>query len=273
MTTLAIPARRLRLVKYLAIANVSLRQRLRDRLVLGARVAFLALVMFVYARLWRELLPGHAAGASAPSAVESVWYLAITEWVVIGQPRLHLSIERDVRSGDLAYQLNRPMSYLTFKLAEAIGELAASMLTLGCAGALFAYLFAGGFPTDPRGLWWALPLGLIAAVLTMLWHALIGLSSFWLTDCNPIYLVWQKSMFVLGGLFVPLALYPEWLLGLARWTPFPVLIHGPGSMAFGSDPALALHTLGLLMLWSAVAVVLLSVVYRRGLKSVELHGG
>jgi ABC-2 type transport system permease protein len=90
---------------------------------------------------------------------------------------------------------------------------------------------------------------------------------------NPIYLVWQKLMFVLGGLFVPLALYPAWLLALAHCTPFPALIHGPGSMAFGSDPTLALHTLGLLVLWSAVAVVLLAVVYRRGLSSVDLHGG
>jgi ABC-2 type transport system permease protein len=256
---------------YGAFARMALRQRLGERSAWLGQILFLGLVILIFSRLWQALLPARALRGYA--ATDCVWYIAITEWIVIAQPRVFLGIERDVRNGDLAYRLGRPISYLASKLAEAFAEQALALLLLGCSGALFAYACAGGLPADAQGLLWALPLGLLASVLYTLCSALIGVSAFWLVDCSPLAWLFQKLTFAFGGLLVPLTLYPDWLRELALLTPFAALMFGPGSMALAGGAqhvgAVALQ----LSIWIALALGLLSHLYARGVRALELHGG
>jgi ABC-2 type transport system permease protein len=259
-----------RLRTQLAIFRLALQHRREHILVVGSRMGFFALFLFVFSQLWAVLLTDPTAEAGVR---EHIWYLAITEWIAISQPRVHLDIESDVRSGELAYYLTRPVSYLSFRLSEALAELLTTMAAIGVFGLLWTYWLAGGLPNDPRGLLLALPLGLFAALLALLFHVLIGLSSFWLMDCSPIFWVWQKLMFVLGGLMVPLALYPAWLRAIAKGTPFAAMVSGPGDLAFGLDVTSLATTALRLVLWTALAIGMVWLVYRRGLTRIELHGG
>lgn len=256
-----------RLHTRVAIFRVALRQRSRDLMVLGSRMGLFALVVFVFKQLWTVLL------VEGSDVREHVWYLAITEWVLLVQPRVHLEIENDVRSGELTYHLTRPVSYLSFRLSEALAELLIGMLALGVFGFAYTYLIAGGLPSDPRGLLVVVPLGLCAALLALCFHVLIGLSSMWLFDCSPVYVVWQKMTFVLGGLMIPLTLYPAWLRTIAEATPFSALLSGPGSLAFGLHAESVWRTTLRLGAWLALAVWLVRRVYERGVRRVELHGG
>jgi ABC-2 type transport system permease protein len=250
--------------KYLAVALVALRQRLSDRSVLIARAVFYVLVLFIFSRIWRALDHG---------ASRYLWYLAVTEWITLSQPRLYLEIERDVRSGDIAYHLTRPVSYLWTRLAEAAGELVLAMGVLGAVGIGATALLAGGLPADPRGLVLAGVLGVLAAALLLLCNAAIGISAFWLQDCSPLYWLWQKAAFVLGGLFVPLSLYPEWLRVLSLWLPFSAMVSGPGSMVLEADVRIfALQAIRLLACLGMVAHFL-DALYDRAVERLELNGG
>jgi ABC-2 type transport system permease protein len=178
-----------------------------------------------------------------------------------------------VRKGDIAYRLPRPISYLGSRLAEEAGDVALRMTTLGAAGCALAFWMGGGLPADPRGLLLCLPLGLLAAWVGLCFHAAIGLTSFWLQDCSPIYWIWQKAAFILGGLFVPLEIYPTWLRELAMWTPFSAMMYGPGRMAFGWQPELAAWVAVKLVFWGLVATALVTWTYRRALRVMDINGG
>jgi ABC-2 type transport system permease protein len=256
--------------KYAAVAGTAFRQGLRERGALVARVGFYMVILLIFSRLW-DLVAAH--GAVGASKRELVWYLAITEWVVLSLPLIHLQIEADVRTGDIAYRLPRPISYLGFRLSESLGDLALRLGVLAIAGVGLAWTMAGGPPEDPRGLWLALPLGLLASFVGLCFHAAIGLCAIWLQDSTPVYWVWQKLAFVLGGLFVPLEVYPDWLRDLAFWTPFSAMMHGPGRMAFGWQPELAGLMAAKLLGWGALAVLLLAFVYRRSLRALDVNGG
>jgi ABC-2 type transport system permease protein len=65
------------------------------------------------------------------------------------------------------------------------------------------------------------PFGIVASALVTAWYLGIGLLAFWLHDVAPVYWVWQKLMFVLGGLLLPLELYPAFIQRVAAFTPFP----------------------------------------------------
>lgn len=262
MTTLALTWRPIE-SKYVEIAKVALRARASERAVLVLRSAFYVLILMVFSRLWAAIVPNSG---------DYVWYLAIAEWATLAHSRTFQSIERDVRSGDVTCMLARPVSYLATKLAEGAGELVTSLVVLAVVGSSTATVLAGA-PHDPVGLVAAVGLCLIGAVFTLLCSAWIGVTSFWLQDCTPLYWLWQKLMFVLGGMFVPLALYPGWLRTLAEWSPFSAMLGGPASMVLRFDPALAgLYALKLIaccvLAWHGMQWT-----YRRALRELELGGG
>lgn len=253
------------------ITMLSARHRLAERGAIMARVLFYGIILFVFSRLWDAVLEGSAALEAERHQL--VWYLAITEWIVLSGPPLHTDIEEEVRRGDLVYRLARPMSYPLTKLAEGLGDLLVRMATLGAAGLLFAWLITERLPTSPVLMLWLLPLGLLAGVWTLSMFFIIGLTSFWLHDCRPVYWIWQKSAFILGGLLVPIELYPDWLFDIAVHSPFAAVLHGPGSIALGQDSTGALWTLAHLLVWIIVTILVLAWTFRRSLTRLEIGGG
>ncbi len=257
--------------KYVGMVAIAVRQGLADRGALLARLGFYGVILLIFSKLWAVVIDkGALPGASAR---ELLWYLAVTEWVMLSLPLVHLRIESDVRRGDIAYRLPRPLSYLGGRLSESAGDLLLRAGTLGVAGCVFAGWMVGGLPEDPRGLLLALPLGLLAGWVAICFHATIGLCAVWLQDCSPVYWIWQKCAFILGGLLLPLEVYPDWLRELALWTPFSAIMHGPGRMAFGWQPEVALWVGARLLFWGALATALLAWVYGRALRALDVNGG
>ncbi len=259
--------------KYLAIALTSARRALAERGALAGRVVFLGVILFIFSRVWGTVLGHGAVAIEGAGKTELIWYLAVTEWCVLSVPPTYLAIEEDVRSGEIACRLVRPVSYLGAMLAEALGETGLRLCVLGPAAASMAFALAGGLPADPLGLLLAIPLGPLASALAVLSTAAIGLSAFWIVDTSPIYWVWQKLAFVLGGLLLPLELYPEWLRALAHLSPFPAMIWGPGRMAFGFAPEAALETIVDLSIWGALIAAGLAWLSRRARRRLSVNGG
>src|SRR5262245_34927870 len=81
-------------LKYVAIARVAFWQRLSERAVLIGRISFYFLVLLVFSCVWRNLLAAHPEQAgSQRTAADYVWYLALTEWIMLSQPSIYLEIE------------------------------------------------------------------------------------------------------------------------------------------------------------------------------------
>jgi ABC-2 type transport system permease protein len=282
-TFVAAPAARLpgavvrgALAKYAAVAALSFRQRIEERAALVGRIMFYFIILLTYSRLWQAVLPLDAAAAPgqhrSASPASYVWYLAVTEWIVLSQPSVWLDIEADIRSGDVAYQLSRPISYAGAKFAEALGDMALRLIVLGATGLSFARLFSGGWPS-PEGLWLVVLVGPIASVVILLAHLAIGLMAFWLYDCNSVYLIWQKLMFVLGGLMLPLDIYPDGFRRIAEHTPFAALLFRPGSLMLEPEPALALRLIAELTGWGAFALLVVIWLERQGRRIITVSGG
>ena len=266
-----------RVAAYVAVVRVSARQALIARAEVVGRAAFYLLLLFIFSQLWKTALAGvpvPGAGGRALGPVDLLWYMAATEWALIAVPHVHLEIERDVRTGDVAYQLARPISYVGLKLGEALGQLAVRLVVLGVVGLAGARAFAGAWPADPAGLLLVVPVGVAAGVLGVVFQAAIGVCAFWVQDVSPIYWIWQKLAFVLGGLLLPLELYPGWLRAVAEWTPFPALLARAGRCAIGGfDVAGAMASLGVAAAWLAVAVALLAWLAQRGRRALDVNGG
>jgi ABC-2 type transport system permease protein len=256
--------------KYAAAGWLALRLRLQEPATLIGRSVFYVLVLFVFSRLWPALLAGRA---EASRAGELLWYVAVTEWVTLSQPHFYTEIERDVRMGDIAYHLTRPGSYLGLKLWGGAASMLLGMALQFLPGVLTSWLLTGVTPRLDGTLALIVPVAVLGGCFLLLCNALIGLSAFWLQDCAPAYWIWQKALFVLGGLFVPLDFYPAPLRDIASWSPFSAALYGPARLLFHPSAASFWELVGRLLAWNALSAALLVFTYRRALRVIDLNGG
>lgn len=256
--------------KYAAFARIAMIRARRERGELYGRVVFFAIVLGVFSSLWRAVAETGMPIAASQHAL--VWYLAGTEWILLSAPPIHLDIQDALRRGDVVYQLGRPASYVGAEFAAALGLLAVRVPVLGVTAFVCAFAFTGWTP-PPAAILVIVPFALAATTLMTAIHLWIGLLGFWLQDVSPLYWVWQKLAFILGGLMLPLALYPAFVQRIAAVTPFPALLGGPASFVLGQD-AVEPAALGLrLVFWSAATAALIAWTFRRATAALTVNGG
>jgi ABC-2 type transport system permease protein len=258
------------IAKYAAFSRISLAQARRERGELYGRAAFFVVILGVFSSLWRAAAETGMPMTADPGAL--VWYLAATEWILLSAPPIHLEIQEAIRRGDLVYRLGRPASFVMAEFAAGLGLLAVRAPLLGLTAFLCAFAFTGWIP-PVAALVSVVPFGLAAAALMTALHLWIGLLAFWLDDVSPVYWVWQKLMFVLGGLMLPLALYPQFVQRAASWTPFPAMLAEPASLVLQNGAVTPIALARNLALWSGVTAFGVRWVFRRATSALEINGG
>jgi ABC-2 type transport system permease protein len=257
------------LAKYAAFARIAAIHAASERGELYGRMAFFAVVLGVFSALWNAV-----AEAGMPIAAEAstlVWYLAATEWILLSPPLIYVEIEGDVRRGDVEYHLVRPMSYLMAIAAQGVGTLAVRAPVLAVTAFGCAFAFTWRVPAVD-GFAYLLPLGAGAMLLLLGLYVLTGLCAFWLGDVAPLFWVWQKLLFILGGLMLPLSLYPEWMQRVAHFTPFPSMLAGPAGFLLGGGAPEAWRLARDLGAWGIVIGLLARLLFHRAVRTLHLNG-
>jgi ABC-2 type transport system permease protein len=117
------------------------------------------------------------------------------------------------------------------------------------------------------------PFGIWAMFVVHALYVVTGLLAFWVHDVSPIFWVWQKVLFTLGGLMMPLALYPEWMQRLASATPFPSLLAGPAGFVLDGGAADAPALASTLACWSVVVVSGAQLLFWKAIRTLQVNGG
>ena len=257
--------------KYLAFVHIGLVRAATERGELYGRLLFLPMILGVFTALWGAVGESGMPIDSAPH--ELVWYLAATEWIALSVPLVYLEVQEDVRRGDIASQLPRPVSYIGAVFCQALGMLIVRASVFGVAVYAWAFLLTGELPAF-TALLWLLPFGFGATVLLLAIYVLLGLASFWVDDVSPLYWICQKALFIMGGLMLPLEFYPDWFRQLSAFTPFPSLLSGPARLLSAATPSSqALVLAPSLLLWHALTALAAHLVFQRATRRLQINGG
>jgi ABC-2 type transport system permease protein len=262
------------LLKYYEVARITIRSRwayLWDQLLANW---FLVIVMFVFVQLWKVTYAATGSGTLAGlSLPEMVWYLVFTEAIVMSLPRLSSAIDQEVKDGDLAIRLNKPYSYLLFHLSGFLGEALLRLSTLLIVGGLTAYLLVGGFAFRWEGVPLLFFVYLITAALHFCYIASIGLLAFWLEDTTGLYFVFDRIKWLLGGMMLPVELFPGAIRKVAEALPFQYMIAGPARLFVQFSWADAGRLLQSQALWLVIFGAICAGIYRLGVRKVDVNGG
>jgi ABC-type uncharacterized transport system permease subunit len=236
--------------------------------VLVGRAGFYVLLMVVLTALWDKVIAERLPGTlvSALPAGGLALYIGVTEWIGLSVPAIHLRLEDDIRSGAIEAHLLHPKAYLVQRIAESVGAMLVRLAATGVAALLM--LAISGRPWPPvTALAALLVLGPLGASIGILLFAIAGLSAFWVRRTVPAYLILQKLLFLLGGLFAPITLYPAWLARLARLSPFAAHMYWPASLTI-TPTADVTGALGAQLLWICLLCGVVALIWRQGLKKI-----
>lgn len=257
--------------KYFSIFYLSFVNSLKNYKSLIGLSLFLITCLIIFAHLWK--IAASKAGVENFSPEQLLWYIALNEWILISIPDIHDDMEQDLRSGRLAYLLPRPISYLGSICAEAFGTLSVNLIVLGFVTYLFTWLQVGALPFPLYGLPLTVALGFMAGFLGIIFQMLIGLTAFWLHEVSPIYWIWEKLLFILGGLILPLSIYPQWMQTIAYLTPFSVILGERSALALDFNLTYVFKLIAIMLGWTVIGVAALIYFYRRGLRILNVEGG
>ncbi|MBK9711805.1 MAG: ABC-2 family transporter protein [Kouleothrix sp.] len=240
----------------------------------ATRTVFLGVILYIFLQLWRVTYAETGASQlGGLTLAQMLWYLAMTEAITLSSVRVSGEVDQDVRTGALALQLIRPLEYPLARLFTALGERLVRFGLNAAVGVAIVLLLVGPIPLAPVGLlMFALALPL-AFVLDFLGQFLIGLAAFWIEDTSGLALIYSRITMILGGMLIPIELFPAAAQPILRALPFAGIVYGPARMFVRPDPAFLADLLvrqGLAIGLFALAVALL---FRAALGRIHANGG
>jgi ABC-2 type transport system permease protein len=262
------------MTRYAFVLRIAARQQWVYRAELAMRAVQMVLFMGVFMALWTA-----AFGVSGRTELagyrlaEMVWYLAMTETITLSSSRVFVEISEAVKAGDLAYTLARPLSYPFYQVANSLGNSAPRfLLNLVVAAAVVGLGMrevAGSMP----GLIAFLGMAALALLLDSFIAVLIGLLAFWIEEVTPAFWIYQKLLFTVGGLFLPLEMFPDWLREVTRWLPFQFIIYAPARAFVAFEPGFVLRAAAGQVAYVALLAALVALVWWRAQRRLVVHGG
>lgn len=249
--------------------EVAGRRVLADRDGLVVATLFYLLVSAVLGALWRVAADEHG-GVAGYSGVALTWYVVTTEAAVCAlNIRLIEEVGEEIGNGGVAVEMLRPVPVVLVRLAVEVGRGLARLAVLLVPGLLLALLTAGR-PPSWAGVALAVPSLTLAITANLgLQHALAG-AAFWLRDTRATWFLYQKVVFLLGGMLLPLQVLPGALRDVALHLPFMATAYAPGRLASGHvEPGLLVEQ----ALWGVFSLGLAVLVFARGQRRLEVVGG
>jgi len=261
-------------LKYGSIALTNLQNQLAYVWNAMNRAFFMVLIMFIFVQLWSSVYEQQGATEIAGlTLANTIWYFMIAEVLELGKVRHDERISQEVKDGSIAYSLIRPYSYLGYHFFNGLGEVFFKMLVIFALG-LPVVLWYAGMPTVALA---HLPLIFIAVVFAIvidfMVFSIIGLLAFVTEDVMSFRLIYQKLVFILGGLMIPLDFLPDWLRPIAKLLPFQTTTYAPARLFASFEWPLFYETMGLQIMWMLIIGGILTWQYRVGIRRLEINGG
>lgn len=237
---------------------------------LVGRVLFYGVIVGVLASLWRAAAETGGGTIVGYSAAAITWYIVFSEASVNGTNfRMIEHIGTEIGTGAFTVQMLRPVRAVTFRMAGELGDGVVRLSAMVLAGSVLGAWLVGP-PPDAGSFALALASGLLAIACNIAAQHAFAAMAFWQHEAKGAWFLYQKLVFVLGGMLLPLQIFPAWLESAAWVTPFWTMSYAPARLAAGFyEPALLLGQAAWLVVLYGAAVG----AFAAGERHVQRGGG
>lgn len=238
---------------------------------LGTQVFWGFLRLMIFAAFYRST-----------TAAQPMTLAEVTTYVWLGQATLMLIIWRPdaeiddmVRSGNVAYELVKPVDLYALWFARSVASRAAPTLLRALPMLGLAALFFGlGPPASATAFLAWLGSTVAAVLLSGAIGTLILVSMLWTVSGRGLTVLLTTGGWALSGITLPIPLFPDWARPLLEALPFRGLMDTPfrlymGHIPASEAPAHLLHQLT----WIVLLALLGRTLLQRGTRRLVVQGG
>ena len=260
---------------YAAILSARFRTLLQYR---AAAIAGLATQLF-WGLIRMMIFTAFYESSSLPQPMtmqQTINYIWLSQALFLLVPwRMDRDVSELIRTGNVAYELVRPLHLYWMWYMRAISIIAAPLLLRVAPIFITAALFFGlELPAD----WLVAGAFLLtvtsAIILAATFTVLFSLTQFWTISGQGLARVLPIFVFFMSGMIVPLPLMPDWFQPIIHWLPFQGLVDMPFQIYIGLiPPTQAGLVIAQQLAWTGVLMLLGHLLLRNGLKRVVIQGG
>ena len=188
-------------------------------------------------------------------------------------PKVSQLVDEDVRTGSFATLLVRPMSYPLYRFSASFGERSVRFASNLLAGSVITTILVGPLSLHVASLFCLLCALPLAFAIDFLGNFLVGLGAFWIEDTSGLFLIYSRGTMIIGGVLLPIELYPQFLQPILKVLPFANIAYGPARLFVHPSLSellliLARQLFGVALLGTAVYFA-----YRIAQRRVFVNGG
>lgn len=262
--------------KYLYIAKIEILTSLTYYSNLISSAAFITLILFIFYNLWKAVYTVTAAvSISGFTLVTLLWYLVLSESSVSGSTarKMTLKIAEDVKSGDIAYYLNKPYNLIGYYFSSTFGNSVIKTVMIFAFAGTLVYFLVGPLSIGLLDIPFVIILLVFAIILRLSIDFLIAVTAFWVEDVSAFGWIVDKFIFIFGGMLIPLNFFPEILQKISLIAPFAYISYAPAYMFVNFNLTFFKSALIMQIIWIAVFIGAGSLLYYCGNKKVSINGG
>ena len=260
--------------KYIPIIKINFQNKLVYFWDLIGNNLFFILIMFVYLMLWKSIYADGNSSIAGITLNQMIWYLVVTEVITLSRGVIHQEVNREVKSGEIGYLLGKPYNYIFYCFSCFIGDAGVKLLANGALAVVIGLLFVG--PLEGFSLV-AFPFIVISIllgwILNFFIYMLLALTAFWTEENSPFFWIYSKLVFTLGGMLLPIELFPIWLQKVSKALPFVYVTYTPARLAVDFSFGAFIKGAGVQLVYLAVFITLTLFVYGKGVRKLNVNGG
>ena len=261
--------------KYLYIFKSELMSNLQYLFNILTSFISYSIILFILLNLWKYIYSNPNEVINGYTMNQTIWYVIITEilWSILGGRKLCRKICDDVRGGNIAYNINKPYSYVGYSLSSHLGTVAVKAIMYIVLGMILGFIFLNSFPSlNILSIIAVLITGTLATIISTLLIISIGLISFFIEDANPFYWLYSKLILVVGTLF-PIEYFPSYIQPILNASPIYVVCYGPAKLFVDFSLNNFISVLIAQLIYIIISLSLCNLLYKKGVKNLNVNGG
>jgi ABC-2 type transport system permease protein len=257
--------------KYLAFGFIGIKETTLYPVNLISRIVVHLVRVGVFILVYKYFIEQSPDGTlGGLTLIEASWSVALVQIIGQSSRRLYSEIRDEVKTGAISSKLDKPYDYILSFFSKAFIEGLFKLLIFLAFTGIFLYIFVGIPDVSIKIYLWITITLLLGLILHILTEIIIGLTSFWIGNSDPIYRVVNRSAWVINGMMVPVALLPAWAKTLSTYYPFSISFVAGRAFETNINHGLVLIVA---IVWTIILYLISRIIFNKAQTKLTVHGG
>lgn len=233
------------------------------------------IMIFIFLNLWKYIYSDPKELINGYNMSQMIWYVIVTEilWMSLGGRKLCAKISDDVKSGNIAYNINKPYNYIEYSLFNHLGRVTLKFIIVTIIGMVLGFLFLHTFPQiNFIQILGILLSCILATIINIFLITSLALISFFIEDASPFYWLYSKMILVIGTIF-PIEFFPQFMQPIIKFSPIYVVSYGPAKLFVNFTNSGFIKIIIAQLIYLIISFIICHLIYKKGVRKLNVNGG